>query len=90
MLMSNYEIGRIIMIAATDEILEFALKKPQKERARIAKALIASLESSEADKNIELAWKTEIDKRIHEVESGAVKCIPWEEVRDKLKQNANV
>ncbi|WP_084605237.1 addiction module protein [Desulfonatronum thioautotrophicum] len=32
----------------------------------------------------------EINKRIHEIDSGAVKCIPWEEIRDRLYRNANV
>jgi putative addiction module component (TIGR02574 family) len=72
-----------------DQIIGNALKQPETDRARIAEALIASLDAP-ADRNIELAWQTEIDKRLREMDSGAVNCIPWEEVRDRLYRNADV
>ncbi len=72
-----------------DEILGNALKQPETDRARIAEALIASLDVP-ADRDIEIAWQTEIDKRLHEIDSATVKCVPWEEVRDRLYRNANV
>jgi len=73
-----------------EEILEYALKRPDKDRAQIAEALIASLDTPIVDEDVELAWQQEIAKRINDVESGAVKCIPWEELRDRLRQNAHV
>jgi putative addiction module component (TIGR02574 family) len=73
----------------TDEILDKALQQPETERARIAEALIASLDDS-TDRDIDLAWQTEIDKRLREIDNGAVQCIPWEEVRDRLFRNARV
>jgi len=75
--------------SVVDEIIGNALKQPETDRARIAEALIASLDAP-ADRNIELAWQTEIDKRLREMDSGAVNCIPWEEVRDRLYRNADV
>ena len=75
--------------AVADEILDSALRQPEKERARIAETLIASLDT-EADREIEQAWQHEIDKRLGEIASGVVKCIPWEEVRDRLHRNAHV
>jgi len=72
-----------------DEILSNALKQTETERARIAEALIASLEAT-ADRKIERSWQLEIDNRLHEIDSGVVKCIPWEEVRDRLYRNADV
>ena len=75
--------------AVADEILGSAMKQPDTDRARIAEALIASLDAP-TDQGVDRAWQIEIDKRLREIDSGAVKCIPWEEVRDRLYLNANV
>ena len=75
--------------AVADEILGNALRQPETDRARIAEALIASLDA-QADKGVERAWQREIAKRLHEIDTGTVKCIPWEEVRDRLYRNAHV
>ena len=75
--------------AVADEILDSALRQPEKDRARIAETLIASLDVT-VDREIEQAWQHEIDKRLGEIDSGLVKCIPWEEVRDRLYRNAHV
>lgn len=71
-----------------DEILTHALKQTETERARIAEALIASLDAP-ADREIERAWQKEIHNRLREIDTGVVKCIPWEEVRDRLYRNAD-
>jgi len=81
--------ARIMSTAVADEILGSALKQPDTDRARIAEALIASLDVS-ADHEVDQAWQVEIDRRLREIDSGAVKCVPWEEVRDRLYRNANV
>ena len=75
--------------AAADKILCNALQQPEADRARIAEALIASLDAR-ADREVEQAWQREIDKRLHEIDTGAIKCVPWEEVRDRLYRNARV
>lgn len=69
-------------------IIDQALKKPEKERALIAERLISSLDSA-SDKDVELAWQKEIEKRLKEIDSGIVRCIPWEDVRERLYQNAH-
>ena len=73
---------------SAEDIIDQALREPEKERARIAEILISSLENS-FDKNVEFAWQEEVTRRLKEIDSGAVKCIPWEEVRDKLQRNAS-
>ena len=75
--------------AIADDILGSALQQPETARARIAEALIASLDAP-ADQEIERAWQQEIDKRLREIDSQAVTCVPWEEVRDRLYRNAHV
>ena len=69
------------------EILETeALKLTPSERAALAQRLLASLDE---DSEIEEAWAAEIERRIAEVESGAVQVVPIAEalaqVRAKLK-----
>lgn len=74
--------------AVTEAILGSALQQPETDRACIAEALIASLDVP-ADREIERAWQHEIDKRLAEIDAGVVKCVPWEEVRDRLYRNAH-
>ncbi len=45
--------------AVTDEILGNALRQNETDRARIAEALIASLDIP-ADRDTEIAWQTEL------------------------------
>lgn len=72
-----------------DQILESALRQPEKERARIAETLIASLDAT-SDREIEQAWQVEIDRRLREIDSGSVECIPWEQVRERLYRSFGV
>jgi putative addiction module component (TIGR02574 family) len=69
------------------EILELeALKLTPGERAALAQRLLASLDE---DAELEEAWSIEIERRIADVESGAVRVIPISEalaqVRASLK-----
>lgn len=72
-----------------DRILSNALRQTDTERARIAEALIASLDAP-VDENVDRAWQIEIENRIRNLDSGVARSIPWEEVRDRLYRNANV
>lgn len=73
----------MMSINTVDRIIDQALQQPERERARIAEKLISSLDQT-TDLDVELAWQKEIGKRLKEIDSGAVECIPWEEVRNKL------
>jgi putative addiction module component (TIGR02574 family) len=66
-------------------VLEAALALPEDERADVVGALLESLDGP-ADEGVEEAWADEIKRRIEDVESGAVKTIPWEEARKHLWQ----
>ena len=57
-----------------------ALKLTADERAALAQRLLASLEE---DAEIDEAWAVEVDRRIAEIESGAVPLIP---IADALAQ----
>ena len=60
-----------------------ALKLRPGERAALAQRLLASLEE---DKEIEEAWAQEVERRIAEVESGAVQLIPIEEALARVQR----
>ena len=72
---------------SVESIIDQALQQPEKERARIAERLISSLDHT-ADANAELAWQEEVGRRLKEIDSGAVECTPWEDVRARLYENA--
>ncbi len=71
----------------SDKVIKEALGLPEKERARIAERLISSLHDHPS-REIEEAWHKEIEKRVKEIDSGKVECIPWEEIKDRLYRNA--
>lgn len=65
------------------EVLRQALRLDEKDRASVAGALIESLHT-EVDPDVESAWDAEIRRRVDELDSGAVKTVPWSEVRERL------
>jgi putative addiction module component (TIGR02574 family) len=71
------------MNATTAELLRQALGLDEKDRAMVAGALIESLHG-EAEPGAEEAWDKEIKRRVQELDSGAVKTVPWSEVRAQL------
>jgi putative addiction module component (TIGR02574 family) len=36
------------------------------------------------DEKIEAEWDEEVERRVREIDAGAVKTIPWEQVREEL------
>lgn len=65
------------------EILKEALALPTEARAALAGSLLDSLDT-EIDEDAEAAWGKEVTRRVTELDSGAVKTIPWAEVRRRL------
>ena len=63
-------------------LLADALELPDDVRAELASAPVDSL-YHEVDPPVvvEASWSAEIQRRIHDIESGAVKTIPWEQAR---------
>jgi len=65
------------------EILETeALRLTPSERAALAQRLLASLDE---DAEIEEAWAAEVERRIADVESGAVQVIPIAEALARVR-----
>jgi len=65
------------------QLFREAFDLPESDRATLAGLLIESLEPP-PDPDVEEAWAIEAERRWREIESGAVRTIPWEEVRAKL------
>jgi putative addiction module component (TIGR02574 family) len=65
------------------ELFKQAAELPEEERATLAGLLIETLEN-ETDPDVEQAWAAEIERRLAELDSGAVRTIPWETVRARV------
>jgi putative addiction module component (TIGR02574 family) len=65
------------------EILKDALALPTEARAALAGSLLESLDV-EVDGDAEAAWAIEVTRRVAELDTGAVKTVPWAEVRRRL------
>ena len=68
-----------------DNILSNAMRLSTAERAKLAAALLASLDG-EPEEDVEAAWAAEIQQRVERVRSGKAKGRPWSEVRKRLKR----
>jgi hypothetical protein len=64
-------------------VFDDALQLPPEARAALAAELIATLDDN-TDANAEAMWSEEIRKRLEEVDSGAVRPIPWSEARRRI------
>ena len=70
------------MAMRREQVEAEARRLPRPERARLAEALIASLDD---EAEIEQAWSAEITRRVEELRTGAVTSIPAEEVLAELE-----
>ena len=68
------------MASDPKKVFEEAHALPAEARAALAASLIDSLDT-EVDEGAEAAWQAEIQKRIQEIDSGAVKPLAWSEAR---------
>jgi putative addiction module component (TIGR02574 family) len=71
------------MAISRDDIFRKALALAPSDRVELVGLLIDSLDEG-VEQGAEVAWLAEIDRRAQELESGAVRSIPWELVRERL------
>jgi putative addiction module component (TIGR02574 family) len=67
-----------------DEIVRETRNWPPEQVGELVGRLTEDLHAS--DPEIETAWKTEVDRRIEEIQSGKVKGIPAEEVTARIQK----
>jgi len=65
------------------KILKEALALPTAVRAALVDSLLESLDAV-VDEDAEAAWHREIQRRVSDLDSGAVAPVPWTEVRSRL------
>jgi len=66
-----------------EEVKQFAHELPEEQRIQLADSLYESVgfyEPEEDEGAVSAAWEAEISRRLDEIDSGAVKMIPLEEV----------
>jgi len=71
------------MARSAQELFEEAMKLDAQERATLMRLLIESLDA-ESEEGVEDAWQVEVERRMAELDSGAVETVPWEELRARL------
>jgi putative addiction module component (TIGR02574 family) len=70
-----------------EEIRQIAHALPEDQRIQLANSLYESVASDEEQASaaeVEVAWSEEIKRRLDEIDSGAVKMIPGEEVMARM------
>lgn len=68
-----------------DKLLSQALALPSTERARLAASLIESLDE-EQEASLDALWRTEVARRVEDLDAGRVSTIDWEDVRRMLRR----
>ncbi len=72
------------MSLTVEQIIEEARHWPLEKVGELVGRLTEDLHASAPD--IEAAWKTEIDRRVKEVQDGRVQGIPGEEVSARVRE----
>jgi len=67
---------------STDGVLAEVLRLSRAERAKVAQALLNSLE--EPEEAVTADWAAELERRSRGVVEGRVQTLPWEAVRSEI------
>ena len=73
------------MAKSARQLFEEAMRLDPKERAALMRLLIDALDA-DTEEGSEEAWRAEVERRIAELDAGAVETVPWEELRARLYQ----
>jgi len=71
------------MARSAQGLFDEAMRLDLQERATLMRLLIESLDA-ESEEGVEDAWRVEVERRMAELDSGAVERVPWEELRARL------
>jgi len=71
------------MARSAHDLFEEAMRLDPEERATLMRLLIESLDA-ESEKGVDDAWMAEVERRMAELDSGAVQSLPWDELRTRL------
>ena len=76
------------MTRSARDLFQEAMRLDPKERVALTGLLIESLDLK-SEEGVEEAWVAEIEHRMAELDSGAVKPIPWSELRTRLYRGSS-
>ena len=71
------------MVATPKQLYDRAMNLNEEARAELIGMLLESLEIR-SEEGVEAAWLREIERRVAELDSGAVESVPWTEVRSRV------
>ncbi len=71
------------MAATPKDLYEIAVSLNDAERAELVSLLLESLEIGDED-GVATVWLNEIERRVAELDSGAVETESWSEVRSRV------
>jgi putative addiction module component (TIGR02574 family) len=71
-------------MGAARKVIKDALELRRGERAKVAAALIASLDDDRRDADAAAAWEAEIARRVKRVLDGESRGSSWEDVKKRL------
>ena len=71
------------MASTPKDLYKSAMSLSDQDRAELVGLLLETLDIEE-ESGVEAAWLEEIDRRVAELDSGAVKSVPWSEVRSRV------
>jgi putative addiction module component (TIGR02574 family) len=73
------------MVKDAGQLLKEALSLPAEARAELADSLLESIDTA-IDEDSESKWHEEIRTRMADLDSDAVRTVPWPDVKTRLDQ----
>ncbi len=71
------------MARSARELFDEVMRLDPEERATLMRLLIDSLDA-ESEEGVDAAWVAEVERRMAELDSGAVQSLSWDELRARL------
>ena len=71
------------MARSARELFEEAMRLDPEQRATLMRLLIESLDA-QSEEGVDDAWMAEVERRMAELDSGAVQTLSWDELRALL------
>ena len=71
-------------MTAAAKVLEEALALSADERSRLVARLIESLDVETEEEGVEAAWRSEVSRRVRELDEGTVEAVDWSEARRQI------
>lgn len=65
------------------ELIREAAELPESDRATLAGVMLESLDPKPTPE-VKAAWSREIERRVRDIDEGAVELLDWEDVRAEL------